>query len=152
MSRTLGSTHRYRSGHINRSSIICSSHPHQREIRDPHERQRCSHQGLGHQACHVHHWKGDHPCQLPHCRRRQKPHHRTRRNSSQSSSSSSSWKRKVHSSATSSQSTSSLSSKSLLCIRFGSSRSCSRSSSSLVRSSVHNLRQPVSIQHHCRDR
>ena len=60
--------------------------------------------------------------------------------------------RKVYSSAASSQSTSSLSSKSLLCIRFGSTRSCSGSSPSLVRSSVHNSRQSVSIQHHCRDR
>ena len=91
-------------------------------------------------------------CQLPHCGRCQKSNHWSRCNSSQSSSSSSSWKREVHSSATSAQSTSSLSSKSLLCIRFGSSRSCSKSSCPLVRSSVHNLRQAINIQHHCRDR
>ena len=57
------------------------------------------------------------------------------------SSSSSSWKREVHHSTASAQSTASLSPKSLLCIRFGSSRSCSRSSSPLVRPSAHNLRQ-----------
>ena len=50
------------------------------------------------------------------------------------------------------KSTSSQLPNSLLCTRFGSSRSCSRSSSPLVRPSVHNLRQSVSIQHHCRDR
>ena len=61
---------------------------------------------------------------------------------------------KVHSSTTSAQSTSSLSPKSLLCVavRFGPSRSCSKSSPSLVRPSVHDLKQSVSIQHHCGDR
>ena len=152
MSRTLGSTHWYRSSCINCSSIICSSHPHQGEVRDPHQRQWWEHQGLRCQACHLHHRQDHHSCELPHCRGRQESNHWSWCNSSQSSSSSSSWKRKVHPSTTSAQSTSSLSSKSLLCIRFGSSRSCSRSSSPLVRPSVHNLRQSVSIQHHCRDR
>ena len=70
----------------------------------------------------------------------------------QSSASSSSWKREVHSSATSAQSTSSPSPNSRLCIRFGPSRSCSKSSSQMVRPSVCNLRQAISIQHHCQDR
>ena len=34
MSRTLGSTHRYRSGGINCTSNVCSSHPYQGDVRD----------------------------------------------------------------------------------------------------------------------
>ena len=129
-----------------------SSHSHPREVRDPHQRQWWEHQDLRWQACHTRHRQDHHSCQLPHCRGRQESNHWSWCNSSQSPSSSSSWKWKVHPSTTSAQSTSSLSSKSSLCVRLGSSRSCSRSSSPLVRPSVHNLRQSVSVQHHCRDR
>ena len=38
-----------------------------RRIRDPHQRQWWEHQGLGHQACHIHHRQSHHSCQLPHC-------------------------------------------------------------------------------------
>ena len=57
----------------------------------------------------------------------------------------------MHVSTTSAQSTPSLSSKSLLRVRLGSSRSCSKSSSSLVRPSVHDLRRSISIQRHYGD-
>ena len=64
MSRTLGSTHRYKSTCINRSSITCSSHPHQGEVRDPHQRQWWEHQGPRCQTRHLRHRQDYHSCEF----------------------------------------------------------------------------------------
>ena len=146
--RTLGSTHRRRSFCINSSSITCASHADQRKDRDPHQDQWWEHQGLRRLACHLHHWQ-DHPsCELPRCQHVKNPiigldaihHNRFQVHL---------WK--AHPSAASTQRTSSLSSMSLLCLSFGSSRSCSKSSSSQGRPSVRNFGQPISIQDHFRN-